>query len=91
MRVVECTRGGTGTSLALICSIKGYPFVVISSDAFAKEKLQAMRLFGAELELIPSDKGIITPDLIPRMIKRAEEFGSEAGSMSFVRPQAPPG
>ncbi len=80
MRVVEYTAGGTGTSLALICSIKGYPFIVVSSDAFAKEKLQTMRLFGAQLELVPSEGGIITPDLIPRMIKRAEELASQAGS-----------
>lgn len=75
MTVVECTAGGTGVSLAFICSLKGYRFKVISSDAFAKEKLQAMRIFGAELELVPSDGGKITPDLIPRMIGMAQEMG----------------
>lgn len=75
MTVVECTAGGTGVSLAFICSIKGYRFKVISSDAFAKEKLQAMRIFGAELELVPSEGGKITPDLIPRMIGMVQEMG----------------
>ncbi|MDO1451493.1 cysteine synthase family protein [Rhodocytophaga aerolata] len=77
MRVVECTAGGTGTALAFVCAVKGYHFNVVSSDAFAKEKLQAMRLFGAELEIIPSEGGKITPDLIPRMIRRAEQIGQQ--------------
>jgi hypothetical protein len=38
MRVVEFTGGSTGSSLALVCSVKGYRFVPVSSDAFAKEE-----------------------------------------------------
>ena len=74
MTVVECTGGSTGTSLAFVCAVKGYRFKVVSSDAFAKEKLQSMQLFGAELELMPSENGKITPDLIPKMIARAQEI-----------------
>src|SRR5260221_123000 len=37
MRVVEYTGGSTGSSLALVCAIKGYRFVPVSSDGFAKE------------------------------------------------------
>jgi cysteine synthase A len=74
MTVVECTGGSTGTALAFICGVKGYRFKVVSSDAFTQEKLQAMRLFGAELELILSENGKITPDLIPAMIKRTKEI-----------------
>jgi cysteine synthase len=80
MTVVECTAGSTGTSLAFVCSVKGYRFKVVSSDAFAKEKLQAMRLFGAELELLPSTGGKITPDLIPRMIERAKVIAAAKGA-----------
>ncbi|MEO5683292.1 MAG: cysteine synthase family protein [Chitinophagaceae bacterium] len=80
MTVVECTGGSTGTSLAFVCSVKGYPFRVVSSDAFAKEKLQSMQLFGARLELVPSEGGMITPDLIPRMMKRAEDIGVEGNT-----------
>src|ERR1700730_5206293 len=46
MRVVEYAGGSTGSSLALVCAIKGYRFVPVSSDGFAKEKLQTMRIFG---------------------------------------------
>src|SRR5437762_2830127 len=62
MRVVEFTGGSTGSSLALVCAVKGYDFVPVSSDAFSREKLQTMRAFGAEPIVVPSDGGRITPD-----------------------------
>ena len=80
MSIVECTGGSTGSSLAFVCSVKGYKFHVISSDAFAKEKLQTMRIFGADLEIMPSEGGKTTPDLIPKMIARANEIGAAPGS-----------
>src|SRR5689334_7465083 len=66
MRVVEFTGGSTGSSLAMVCAAKGYPFVVLSSDAFAREKLLTMEAFGAELRMVPSDNGKVTPALFER-------------------------
>ncbi len=66
MRVVEYTGGSTGSSLALVCAVKGYRFTPISSDAFAREKLETMRAFGGELIMVPSDGGTITPELFVR-------------------------
>src|ERR1700732_2634916 len=68
MRVVEYTGGSTGSSLALVCAIKGYRFVPVSSDGFAKEKLQTMRIFGADLRIISSENGQLTPELFRTMI-----------------------
>ena len=76
-KVVEYTGGSTGASLAMVCANKGYRAHFISSDAFAEEKLQTMRVFGAELELIPSDQGKITAKLIDDMIERARELSRE--------------
>ena len=70
MRVVEFTGGSTGSSLALVCAVKGYRFAPVSSDAFAKEKLDTMRAFGADLLVVASDGGKITPPLFDKM--RAE-------------------
>src|SRR3954465_4784383 len=70
MRVVEFTGGSTGSSLALVCAVKGYQFAPVSSDAFAKEKLDTMRAFGADLFVVDSDGGKITPPLFDKM--RAE-------------------
>jgi cysteine synthase len=74
--VVEYTGGSTGSSLAFVCAVKGYPLRIVTSDAFAPEKLQTMRAFGAELDVLPSPEGI-TADLIPRMMERAAEIVEE--------------
>jgi cysteine synthase A len=74
--VVEYTGGSTGSSLALVCSIKGYPLRIVSATCFAEEKIQTMRAFGADVELIDSPEGI-TPTTIPRMMARALEIVDE--------------
>ena len=79
--VVEYTGGSTGSSLAFVCAVKGHPLRIVSSDAFASEKIRTMRAFGAEVELIPSPGGI-TPDLIPSMIRRAGEIAAETGAFA---------
>lgn len=77
MTVVEYTGGSTGSSLAYVCAAKGYRFRVVSSDAYAEEKLRTMRAFGAELTIIPSEGGQITPELVPLMIAKATEYAAE--------------
>jgi cysteine synthase A len=79
--VVEYTGGSTGSSLAFVCAVKGYPLRIVSSDAFADEKIATMRAFGAEVELIHSPAGI-TPDLIPTMMRRAAEIAAETGAFA---------
>jgi cysteine synthase len=74
--VVEYTGGSTGSSLAFVCAVKGYPLRIVTSDAFAEEKHRTMRAFGAELEIVSSPDGI-TPQLIPRMRARAAELAQE--------------
>ena len=77
--VVEYTGGSTGSSLAYVCSLKGYPLRIVSSDAYSVEKIRTMRAFGADVELLPSPEGI-TPTLIPRMRARAAEIARETGA-----------
>ena len=72
--VVEYTGGSTGSSLAMVCARKGYRAHFVSSDAFAQEKLQTMKAFGAELDIIPSGNGLITAKLIQSLIERAREL-----------------
>jgi cysteine synthase A len=74
MRVVEYTGGSTGSSLAMVCAMKGYAFHPLSSDAFSAEKLDTMRAFGADLEIVPSDGGTVTPALFDRFKTRIAEL-----------------
>ena len=77
MRVVEFTGGSTGSSLAMVCAAKGYRFVVLSSDAFAREKLLTMEAFGAELRMVPSDDGKVTPALFERFKREIAVLAGE--------------
>ena len=72
--IVDYTGGSTGSSLAMVCSARGYKSHFVSSDAFADEKLQTMKVFGAKLELIPSENGKITAKVIDDALKRVAEI-----------------
>ena len=37
--IVEPTSGNTGIALAWVCAVKGYPLHLVTSNAFAREKL----------------------------------------------------
>jgi cysteine synthase A len=80
MTVVEYTGGSTGISLAFVCAVKGYRCRIVCNDAVAKEKRRSMEVFGAELEVLKSEGGKLTPDLVPRMMARAREIVAEGPS-----------
>jgi cysteine synthase A len=79
--VVEYTGGSTGSSLAFVCAVKGYPLRIVTSNAFALEKLKTMAAFGATLEIIDSPEGI-HPGLIPAMQRRAKEIVQTDGGFA---------
>lgn len=72
--IVEYTGGSAGSALAFVCAVKGYKLKVVTSDAFSQEKIRMMRLMGAEVDIVPSRGGLVTPDLMPRMIERTREL-----------------
>jgi cysteine synthase A len=77
MRVIEFTGGSTGSSLGMVCAAKGYRLILLSSDAFSREKLLTMEAFGAELRIVPSEGGKVTPDLFERFRKDIAKLASE--------------
>jgi cysteine synthase len=81
MRVVEFTGGSTGSSLAMVCAVKGYRCVLLSSDAFAEEKLRTMRAFGAELRIVPSEGGKVTPALFEKFRKEIAVLSAEPNTL----------
>ena len=80
MTVVEYTGGSTGAFLAFVCACKGYGCRLVSSSAFAGERLRTMRAFGVQLELIGSETGTITPELVSRVVARAEALAAEGNT-----------
>ena len=78
--VVEYTAGSTGVSLALVCAVKRYRLHIVTSDAFAREKLDHMRLLGAALEIVPSEGGGMTAKLTRDMVEAARVVAETPGS-----------
>src|SRR5512134_3328780 len=50
--VVELTSGNTGTGLAIVCGVKGYPFVAVMSRGNSIERARMMSALGAEVSLV---------------------------------------
>ena len=50
--VVELTSGNTGTGLAIVCGVKGYPFVAVMSRGNSMERARMMAALGAEVVLV---------------------------------------
>ncbi|MFW9995875.1 MAG: PLP-dependent cysteine synthase family protein [Candidatus Odinarchaeota archaeon] len=55
--VVELTSGNTGTGLAIVCGIKGYPFVAVMSKGNTSERARMMKALGAEVILVDQAPG----------------------------------
>jgi len=53
--IVEGTSGNTGMGLAIAGVIKGYRCVFTTTDKQSKEKLDALKAFGAEVIVCPTD------------------------------------
>jgi cysteine synthase len=71
--VVEPTSGNTGIALAMVCAVKGYPFVALMSDSFSVERRKLMRGLGAKVILTPAaERG-------SGMVKKAKELADKHG------------
>jgi cysteine synthase A len=77
--VVEATAGSTGVSLAGVCAVKGYPLYIVSSDAFAQEKLTHMKILGARVQILHSESGGMTEKLTRDMIETARTVAAKTG------------
>ena len=55
--VVELTSGNAGTGLAIVCAVKGYPFVAVMSRGNSPERARMMSSLGAEVVLVNQATG----------------------------------
>jgi len=54
--IVASTSGNTGCSVAMVCALKGYDYIVITSKKCSEEKRGSMRAFGGQV--IIADDGL---------------------------------
>lgn len=52
--VIEATSGNTGIAMAMVCAVKGYPFVAVMAESFSIERRKLMRAMGARVVLTPA-------------------------------------
>src|SRR5215207_439146 len=53
--IIEGTSGNTGMGLAIAAIVKGYHCIFTTTDKQSKEKIDALRAFGAEVIVCPTD------------------------------------
>jgi cysteine synthase A len=84
--VVEATSGNTGIALAMVCAVKGYPFVALMADSFSIERRKLMRILGAKVILTPA------AERATGMVKKTEELAKKHGwfvARQFSNPANP--
>lgn len=55
--VIELTSGNTGTGLAVVCAVKGYPLIAVMSEGNSVERRRMLEALGARVELVPQAGG----------------------------------
>ena len=70
--VVELTSGNTGTGLAIVCGVKGYPFVAVMSKGNSMERARMMRALGAEVVLVEQAPGSVPGQVSGEDLARVE-------------------
>jgi cystathionine beta-synthase len=53
--IIEGTSGNTGMGLAIVAVVKGYSCIFTTTDKQSKEKVDALRAFGAEVVVCPTN------------------------------------
>jgi cysteine synthase A len=71
--VVEVTSGNTGNGLAMVCAVKGYPFVAIMSKGNSPERVAMTRAMGGEVILVDQAPGHSTGRVTGEDLQRVED------------------
>jgi len=78
--VVELTSGNTGTGLAIVCGVRGYPFVAVMSKGNSQERARMMAALGAEVVLVDQ-----LPGSAPGQVSGADLEQVELETQRIVR------
>ncbi len=81
--IVEGTAGNTGIGLSLIGKILGYKTVIVIPDTQSQEKFDTLKLYGAELKLVP-EAAYSTPDHFVHIAERIAKERNEKNPGSAI-------
>jgi len=57
--LVEATSGNTGIALAMVAAMRGYKMTLVMPDNMSRERVAAMRAYGAEIILFSEQEGMM--------------------------------
>ncbi|MCE6076416.1 pyridoxal-phosphate dependent enzyme [Agrobacterium vitis] len=75
--VIDLTSGNTGIGLAAVASARGYRSKFYLRNTIGKDKLDILRQFGSEIELIENEE-LFQPDAVHRIIERIRAENPDA-------------
>lgn len=82
--VVELTSGNTGTGLAIVCAVRGHPFVAVMSRGNSPERARMMAALGAEVVLVDQAEGSVVGQVsgadLALVEVRAREIAEQRGA-----------
>uniref|UniRef100_A0A0G4IDG5 Tryptophan synthase beta chain-like PALP domain-containing protein n=1 Tax=Chromera velia CCMP2878 TaxID=1169474 RepID=A0A0G4IDG5_9ALVE len=84
--VIEATSGNTGIALAMVCAVRGHPFVATMVETFSIERRKLMRFLGAKVILTPKE------EKAQGMVVKAQELAEKKGwflPSQFTNPANP--
>ncbi len=83
--LIEGTAGNTGIGLALVGASRGYRTIIIAPETQSVEKLDALRLTGSDLRLVPAAKFADPAHYVHRAERLCEQMNQDApGSAWFA-------
>lgn len=80
--VLELTSGNMGAGLAIVCAVRGYPFVAVMSSGNSPERVTMMRALGAEVVLVEQSSGSVSGEVSGEDLRLVEE---EAARLAAAR------
>ncbi|HVC32543.1 MAG TPA: cysteine synthase family protein [Chloroflexota bacterium] len=82
--VIELTSGNTGTGLAIVCAVKGYPLIAVMSEGNSIERRRMLVALGARVELVPQTRGArpgqVSKEDLDLVDQRTEELTRQLGA-----------
>jgi cysteine synthase len=94
--ILEPTSGNTGIALAMVCRRKGYPLEVVLPDNVTQERIQLLRMYGAEIVFSEGGKG--SNGAVEKALEMAEadasyympyQYGNDANPRAHYEGTAP--
>jgi [CysO sulfur-carrier protein]-thiocarboxylate-dependent cysteine synthase len=94
--ILEPTSGNTGIALGMVCRRKGYPLKVVIPDNVTEERIQLLRMYGAEIVTSEGAKG--SNGAVELALEMAEgdssyfmpyQYGNEANPRAHYEGTAP--